>query len=539
MTSSEFGLTFGDLDWSPAAQVGDVTVEVYGLNRGRPVPVVSVVQTLLQDGTSERVDREDNRDVTVLIGIAGADSHALAEYEATLRTEVARERNTLAWTPPDGFGATSVFDVLWADLQPFDDDGWDLDEVLRGRRLYALALRCLPFARSVDEVEVTATPTAASPTVVDAGTNAANWTNWYGSGGSADPSITDAAVTFLTRSAIQYTTSSGVGQFPIRYTGTAPSQVFFGIVIYGGGLIVTLVDNDTSTYYSPVATENDSGWWTYWFRTTDAGSTLDFLIGLSSGTWSAGSQIRFDGIVNSPGIGFASLVAVDVFGSVRTNGRYAITRSDGTGGLAWVTVFSDPAMANGAYHPAVPATWENAPEGTYAYWMDTRGGTVEVTVTDASGQSQTMTTEGPWTNPVIGDTHPDMLPIGELTLGGTYDGLVGTLSFEVKVNGIVVTPATTPRLFRKHRDTSLTHVLVDGDLADLATEVIIESPSVERPFGGVWADGASVIARCVSWEDPTFSPATTYLFVEADNSENFPVTTTAAYFPRHHTHATR
>jgi hypothetical protein len=48
-----------------------------------------------------------------------------------------------------------------------------------------------------------------------------------------------------------------------------------------------------------------------------------------------------------------------------------------------------------------------------------------------------------------------------------------------------------------------------------------------------------VIARCVSWEDPTFTPATTYLFVEANGSDADPVQTVAAYYPRHHTHATR
>ena len=504
---------------------------------GSPENVMEVVDSLLADGSIVSSDRTANRTITHTVWIEEADSAALATAEAALIAETDKQRNTFTIEPGDGFGYATVFDTFRVQAQHV----LNMDEERAGLRRYDLTIPALPYGRSVDEVEVTAAPSTATPTTVDGCTATTNWSNFYGPGGTNDADIAVAAVTFDSRSAVRFTNGKAfsLGSFPVKYAGAAPGSTYVGLVVYNFLDSVALTNADGSVYTLPLAVESDGAWRTFWFLTPTPNTPLYFYLGNGSGGWSPGAQVWIDKLVTSPGIGFASLLAVPVYGSVRTTGRYSITRADGTGGLGWVTMFSDPAMENGAYHPAVQATWENAPEGTYAFWKDPLGGLLEVTVTDASGQSQTMTTNGQWDNPVTGDTHPDLVPVGELTLGGTYDGLVGALTFEVKVDGIIVTGPTTPRLFRKHPDTSLTHVLIDGDLADLADEVIVESPSVERPFGGVWADGQNVIARCVSWEDPTFTPATTYLFVEANGSDTDPVQTVAAYYPRHHTHATR
>lgn len=173
--------SFGDLDFSPAAQHGEVTVEVHGLQRGKHTRITAVADSLIQDGSIERVVRDDNRDVQLILCLDGSDSEALAQYEATLFREVNRGRNEFRWTPPDGFGATAVFDVLWADLA-FADEGnvWDLDEI-RGRRNYVLTMRCLPFARSVEPFTVAGVTSGATPTTVVIN-DGSSLTGWSGGG---------------------------------------------------------------------------------------------------------------------------------------------------------------------------------------------------------------------------------------------------------------------------------------------------------------------------------------------------------------------
>lgn len=199
--SETYSLRFGTLDWSPSAQVGPVGVRVYGLRRGRTVPVVSVVDSLIQDGAIEQVERYDNRDTQVLLAIDAPDALALAEYESALFRECQKPRTELSWTPPDAFGPTGVFDVLWADCAFLDEDAtWDLDEVKRGRRNYVVTFRCLPFARSVDPFTVTGftnPPAAPITTTVDDGTSATGWSAVYLNGGAAPaPVSTGGRISF-------------------------------------------------------------------------------------------------------------------------------------------------------------------------------------------------------------------------------------------------------------------------------------------------------------------------------------------------------
>lgn len=519
-TKDRFTLKYGDLDFSPAAQSGPVKVKTYGLRRGRPVPVVATMQTLLQDGAVEYVQREENRDVQVLIGIQGADSKALADFEALLRTEVARERNELTYQPPDGFGFPSVFDVLWADLQPFEDDGWDLDEVLRGRRLYTLALRCLPFARSVDEVVVTAQKSSASATVRDDGSATTYWTNPTPPGGQTYAITTSAGqIRYNIGGATIYNAS-------IRWTGSDFTGTYVGIKL-GAGYSVKLGWNQAN--YRDALSVDSTG--TYWFlRDTSkpSGVPLDFLVYSATGNplGFGGVSIYVDQLVSSSTVGLDSLLMLPVPGSVRTTGRYTI--APGSGSMDWAVVYSDPSMAGGVWSPSLSTTWPLAPAGVYSLWIDSRVGTVTTTVTNA-GQTQTLTTTGPYTNPVTGLTS-DWLPVGEVALGGGYDGTVGALTLATTLSGSgTITP--TYRLFRKDSDASLTYY--DGPA--LSTDLVIESPSVDRPFGGVWRDSVNAVADCLSWQDPVFAPGVTWVFVEGSNTN---LVTTAGFYPRHLTHAT-
>lgn len=196
-----YTLRLGDFDMSPGASHSGVEVKVYGYRRGRPVPVTRVIDSLLQDGTLEQKVRDENRDQTILIGFDGPDSIALAAAEKALVLEANKGRNEIAWTPPDGLGATTVFDVLWSDLALSEEDDWDLDE-LRGIRVWELTLRCAPFGRSASETVVAALASGGTPTTVTIadGTSATGWA-------SADGAITASSGQLLVPKASAPTSS--------------------------------------------------------------------------------------------------------------------------------------------------------------------------------------------------------------------------------------------------------------------------------------------------------------------------------------------
>lgn len=267
----------------------------------------------------------------------------------------------------------------------------------------------------------------------------------------------------------------------------------------------------------------DGPWVTYWWPKPAGAGSLFFALGTGA---SSVTQVDVDALVYSYGIPQDSVVAIEVPGSARTTGRIVLSRPGLS--MTYCLAFTDPQMAGGRYSPSNADSWQYAPAGTYAYWMDPRVGVVEVTVTDASGNAQTMVTENMTGLGGVGTP----APVGELTLGGRRDGLVGPLTFAVRVDGLDSSAPTGGRLFRKDADTSLTAI------SKSAVEYVIESPSLDYPFGGVWADDDGALGQCVSWEDPTFAPGWTYLHVEAHQSDTDPVTAVAAFYPRHLTHPT-
>ncbi|MCL8026307.1 hypothetical protein [Nocardioides bruguierae] len=151
MGDATFGLMFGDLDWSPQNQDGErVRVTVNGLQRGSVVPVISVIDSLMQSSI-EVVSGWENRDQQVILTLEGPDSDALAEYEERLHLATAQAMNTLTWTPNDGFGAPTAFDILWARLEGDEAAGWD-DREVANRRRWILTFRAEPHARSTELV---------------------------------------------------------------------------------------------------------------------------------------------------------------------------------------------------------------------------------------------------------------------------------------------------------------------------------------------------------------------------------------------------
>lgn len=151
------------------------TIEaVAGTRFGNPVPVESVVASFLRDGSIVSKTGDENREMSVLVRISGPDGVALALGEKRLNLATGK-RTTLAWTPPDGLGPTTVFDVLTSSLERVEDD-WDLDEV-RGVRTYSLRIVALPFGRSVDLTTEVAEGIPSVGTVIDDGTSTSGWSS--------------------------------------------------------------------------------------------------------------------------------------------------------------------------------------------------------------------------------------------------------------------------------------------------------------------------------------------------------------------------
>lgn len=177
----DWALRLGAFDLSPGLRDG-YEVRLTGLRLGRPVPVPTVVESMLQDGAVEQVTQHDNRDPQIVFAIKADDPNTLAIAEEQLFLEIQRDRNELVWKSFDDpsaedMSAESAFDVLWADLAPGDPDLWDILE-LHGYRLWVLTLRTLPFARDLEPITVPTLAsgvTPASTTTAD-GTSATNWT---------------------------------------------------------------------------------------------------------------------------------------------------------------------------------------------------------------------------------------------------------------------------------------------------------------------------------------------------------------------------
>jgi len=154
---------------------------IEGISFGQPVPVEVILTSLLRDGSLVSKSGDDNREVAIPFRVCGSDLLALADGEARMSVALGK-RTTLEWTPPDGIGPTTVFDVQTSDLDnpPMDD----LAE-LRNQRTYTLKLTCLPFGRSVGKISDTAgSPPSAGGTVFANCESTTGWSTYdMGSGG--------------------------------------------------------------------------------------------------------------------------------------------------------------------------------------------------------------------------------------------------------------------------------------------------------------------------------------------------------------------
>lgn len=203
------GLRFGSLELLQDTGLG-YTFAALGDDAtfGNPQPIEEMIKSLLQDGSIVATLGYDNREANIRIRIEADDAVSLALAEKALALECGK-RNELVWTPPDGWGAPTVFPVITSNLEHVFSD---LDE-LQLQRTYGLRLICEPFSRSLNEVLTPALVIAAGAeaTINDA-SSAASWTasgtiNGSGSGSLNVSTTNNTAWLELTTAAIDMTTT--------------------------------------------------------------------------------------------------------------------------------------------------------------------------------------------------------------------------------------------------------------------------------------------------------------------------------------------
>src|SRR5690349_20716790 len=80
------------------------------LDFGEPQPIDVTLSSLMVDGSRTVTTRHENRTIALRVQVHAPDGLGLADGEAAL-TALEGARTTLSWTPPDGYGPTSVFRV--------------------------------------------------------------------------------------------------------------------------------------------------------------------------------------------------------------------------------------------------------------------------------------------------------------------------------------------------------------------------------------------------------------------------------------------
>lgn len=341
-------LTFGNLaltDPDGALNGQGFTIEAMaeGTEWGNPQPVIVAIKSLLQDGSLVQKIGDDNREgATLRVTITAGNSAALALGEAALVAEVGR-RNTLTWTPPDGWGPATVFDVVMSSLSfSFDD----LDELLL-QRVYVVKLTCAPFGRSVESVQVTAIASApASPvlTPMDNGSSTAGWAGSPGAVTTDGNRVRTAQSGVLSTAAVTLSLTKTFGSAQ-SMAGTPYLTVDFKTDALGTPTITVVADGIALTQ---VAAQPSPAGYKRWTYACPAASITKVKV---AAAWPSQSgrpavvtrQLLVDTIIKSDQVPTAGTLkqrsgVIPVAGSVRTVGSLAIEHE--TSGLGAVAVYT-------------------------------------------------------------------------------------------------------------------------------------------------------------------------------------------------------
>ncbi len=363
ITQSLHRLRLGALDLAGQWAPDGITTLADDASFGNPQPIEVAVRSLLQDGSIVATQRHDNREVFFRIELRADDAKSLAELEAMLVAELSI-RNELAWTPPDDFGAPTVFDVVTSSLEFVTDDIAELNL----QRVYGLRLVCLPFGKSEDEVAVASLGFLPSPTTTDINI-CSTTTGWVGSPGAVSTvsgyvktestlnlnqikqfslTLTTAAVDMSTQTYLMIDWEKSGNT--IGY-GTRPYRA------YADGVELTKVADGTSP----------AGFRRSWFECPDTSITVIkfwlYLKGLSNGT---PAGLRIDNVAKTdspPGLGSAKqrYQTVDILGSARAQASIEI--SDPSSSLGDCLVYTQ-SLADAVLQPSLRPWLNTSLSGT-------------------------------------------------------------------------------------------------------------------------------------------------------------------------------
>lgn len=424
---------------------------------GNPQPMDVEVPSDLEDGSLVETTSHGNRSQYFMVQVIGPNAEALAQGEVGLMAELERP-NTLAWTPPAGFGETTVFDVRVSHLE------WSFDDYLELRdgdrlpcRTFGIRLTSGPFGRSVEEVVIEgigsgAGETAPEPTVttIYSGVGTTGWSgepapmSAASGGGVQTATAPNHSFLALTRAG----TLSLVGTPWIRawidFTGGTSTGAVPALLRLGG----------ESQYREPLVVDGNYLYWR--LDSVAAVSQLQFVGAGTKGTRMVVRSVsRQDRPPTVGATGRQVSQTIVVPGTARTPARFVVehatltlgstliyTRPDDMSGyqpplrrhrhLASTTaVTTDAATYSGARSAMTTGQVDQfeipagqVPAGSYGMWARVRipsAGSLTMTVTASTviggverGQtaiSRTITTlvPGQWT----------IVPLGELTLPPT------------------------------------------------------------------------------------------------------------------------
>ncbi len=330
---------------------------------GNPRPIVQAVESWLLDGALKSVTGWENRELFLRVRVRGVDGRALVRAEGAIRAELGR-LNTLTWTPPDGVGSPTVFELTedsW-----FDHDFVDMNE-LRLTREFGLRLVALPWVRS-SKLTVATVPAPSTPaptvTVIDACNSvSADWQVWPGNILSAAVGSVRSAETIPadTLNAIVLLSRINLSQS----MATSPYlRIEFALMPNGATLRETRwrINGVTTT---PVA----AGPTTAWFDCTGMTLTSVELRAVmdNPGAGSVAAWVEFADISRSTAprdgaaTGRQSSRIIPVAGSMRTPGSLTIAST--TAGLGDAIIFTRPAV-DGMATPDLQAKRTTGPAAT-------------------------------------------------------------------------------------------------------------------------------------------------------------------------------
>lgn len=543
---SECRLVFGALELTDP--LGPYVVHGEGADLGNPVPVVAAMERMLQDGAVASTLRNDNRTQKFFVTVKGADGIALAENERALVLETGK-RNTLSWTPPNGFAPTTVFDVQtsWLD-NSFDDLG-----ELRGERVYGLTITALPFGRSVAPVVIDTLTQSATPTttLIDACDSATGWTGSTGS--VAVDTVTKVQGTGSLRQLPPVeTTEIGSGVYKsweatYTRTGAAISMTGFPYLMIqasaGVGIPGSIQAWADGAELSLASTEYMSDTWgRYRFLCPDSSvSEVKVRVAHSAfyptGTVPVSSGVWIDDLNKTDALPTGgtlrqSLRSTPVKGSVRSPGSLQIAKPGATSGLGHVLVYTSEDLHNG-YRPdltqfstgsptadsstvsgktaVAPSTLDfngtNAPRyevpavtlrpGAYAVVARMRSDTVGTYLIEAD--ATTMYGTAGFDTPRVISSRVKFATIGSYiisTLGVLHlpptvvpRGTGAKVRVRLAKTSGGVGVITVDEVWLFSLEGALTHVdTATGAPAagGPSTRVWVDTPSVEQPLGGAW-----------------------------------------------------